>query len=129
PTAAVHEAYVRLYQQGAELGVHFLAAACSVARHILADYARRRGAAKRVDLDDLVNALAPRYDQLLMLDEALSRLAEWSARQARLVETIYFCGLMEREAASALEISELTVKRDWSAARAWLQPQPGGSEA
>jgi DNA-binding NarL/FixJ family response regulator len=54
---------------------------------------------------------------------AETRPAEWSPRQARLVETMYFGGLTEKEAAEALRVSVRTVKRDWSAARAWLQSQ------
>ena len=72
---------------------------------------------------------SPRIEQLLILDEALTRLAEWDGRQARLVEMIYFGGLTESEAAAVMGISERTVKRDWRAARAWLQSQLGGTPA
>ena len=66
---------------------------------------------------------------MLILDEALDRLAVWDRRQARLVEMLYFGGLTEIEAAEALGVSVRTVKRDWSAARAWLQAQLGGRPA
>jgi RNA polymerase sigma factor (sigma-70 family) len=72
---------------------------------------------------------SPRIDQLLILDQALNRLAEWDRHQARLVEMLYFGGLTEQEAAEVLGVSVRTVKRDWSAARAWLQAQLRGEPA
>ena len=72
---------------------------------------------------------SPRIEQLLILDEALDRLAGWDRRQARLVEMLYFGGLTEQEAAEVLGVSVRTVKRDWSAARAWLQAQLRGKPA
>jgi RNA polymerase sigma factor (TIGR02999 family) len=104
-------------------------------RRILVDHARQRAAAKRpggkqrVELDDFMATASPRIEQLLILDQALSRLAEWDRRRARLVELLYFGGLTEQEAAEVLGVSVRTVKRDWSAARAWLQAQLGGSTA
>ena len=136
PTALVHEAYLRLLhgrRADWQSRAHFLAAASIVMRRILVDHARKRSAGKRdggkrrVELDDFMAATSPRLDQLLILDEALARLAEWDHRQARLVEMIYFGGLTEKEAATVLGVSERTVNRDWSAARAWLQGQLGGS--
>lgn len=136
PTALVHEAYLRLlhgHPADWQSRAHFFAAASIVMRRILVDHARKRAAGKRegrmqkVELDDFMAAPSPRIDQLLILDEALARLAEWDQRQARLVEMIYFGGLTEKEAAAVLRVSERTVKREWSAARAWLQAQLGGS--
>ena len=135
PTALVHEAYVRLlHDNPAEWQgrAHFFAAASIVMRRILVDHARSRAAAKRpggkqrVELDEFMASASPRIEQLLILDEALTRLADWDRRQARLVEMIYFGGLTESEAAAVMGISERTVKRDWRAARAWLQSQLGG---
>jgi RNA polymerase sigma factor (sigma-70 family) len=60
---------------------------------------------------------------MLILDEALTRLAGWDARQAHLVELLYFGSLTLEEAAAELGVSERTAKRDWKAARAWLQSQ------
>ena len=98
-------------------------------RRILVDYARQRAAGKRiggrqrVDLDSFMAAASPHVEQLLILDQALTRLAEWGPRQARVVEMMYFGGLTEEEASEVLQVSVRTVKRDWSAARAWLQGQ------
>ena len=138
PTALVHEAYLRLmhdYPADWQSRAHFFAAASIVMRRILVDHARRRAAAKRpgakqrVELDDFMASASPRIEQLLILDEALDRLAGWDRRQARLVEMLYFGGLTEQEAAEVLGVSVRTVKRDWSAARAWLQAQLRGKPA
>jgi len=137
PTALVHEAYLRLmhgYPADWQSRAHFFAAASTVMRRILVDHARQRAARRpegkqRVELDDLMASASPRIEQLLILDEALDRLAGWDRRQARLVELLYFGGLTEQEAAEALGVSVRTVKRDWSAARAWLQAQLGGKPA
>jgi RNA polymerase sigma factor (TIGR02999 family) len=134
PTALVNEAYLRLMGRDARDWndrAHFFATASIVMRRILVDHARQRAAAKRpgnkkrVEIDDAMAATRPRVDELLALDEALTRLAGWSPRQARLVEMIYFGGLTEEEAAGELGISLRTAKRDWTAARAWLQAQLG----
>ena len=135
-TALVHEAYLRLVRDQAmdwQGRAHFFATASVVMRRILVDYARQRSAEKRpaagvrVELKDWQAASHPSIDQMLILDEALNRLAEMDARQARIVELRYFGGLTEEETAEVLSISVRTVKRDWSSARAWLQVQLGGS--
>jgi RNA polymerase sigma factor (TIGR02999 family) len=131
----VHEAYVRMLRQGKvayQDRVHFFSVAANAMRRVLIDHARRRNSAKRpnkdrVDFDSLLAGAAPKFDQWLVLDQALTRLADWDARQARIVELLYFGGLTEREAAAAVGISERTVKRDWATARAWLQAQLAGS--
>jgi RNA polymerase sigma factor (TIGR02999 family) len=137
PTALVNEAYVKLLRDRPaewENRSHFFAAASIVMRRILVDHARARFAAKRtggkqrMELDDFMASASPRIEQLLILDEALTRLAQWDRRQARLVEMMYFGGLTAKEAAGVLGIGERTVKRDWRAARAWLQAQLGGAE-
>jgi RNA polymerase sigma factor (TIGR02999 family) len=138
PTALVHEAYLRLmrdYPADWQSRAHFFAAASTVMRRILVDHARQRAAAKRpggrrrVELDDFMVSASPRIEQLLILDQALDRLAGWDRRQARLVELLYFGGLTELEAAEVLGVSLRTVRRDWNAARAWLQAQLGGKPA
>ncbi|MCU1234614.1 MAG: polymerase, sigma-24 subunit, subfamily [Candidatus Solibacter sp.] len=135
PTALVNEAYLRLLHNRAgewENRSHFFAAASIVMRRILVDHARMRSAGKRaggrqrVELDDFLAADGPRVEQVLILDEALTRLAEWDGRQARLVEMMYFGGLTAAEAGAVIGISERTVKREWRAARAWLQSRLGG---
>ena len=137
-TALCHEAYIRLMHDHTldwQSRAHFFAAASTVMRRILVDHARQRAAAKRPDgkqrvaLDDFMAWVNPRSDQLLILDEALTRLAEWDQRRARLVEMMYFGGLTEEEAGAVLGVSVRTVKRDWSAARAWLQAQFGRNPA
>lgn len=131
-TALVNEAYLHLVRdrhvdwQGR---AHFFACASIVMRRILVDYARRRSARKRpsgglrVELNEWRASEQPRVDQMLVLDEALRRLEELDARQARIVEMRYFGGLTEEEVAEVLGISTRTVKRDWTSARAWLQVQ------
>ena len=132
PTALVHEAFLRLMREGAvELHsrTHFLAAASIVMRRVLVDHARGRAAAKRhggqvqVELAEGMAAEAPNLEDMLTLDEALTRLAACDARQARVVELLFFGGLTEEEAAESLGVSSRTVKRDWRSARAWLQAQ------
>jgi RNA polymerase sigma factor (TIGR02999 family) len=132
PTALVNEAFVKLLRNAAiewQDRAHFLAVASVVMRRILVDHARSRLAAKnaggrqRVELDDRYAAQRPELDRLLIVDEALTQLTQVDERQGRLVELIFFGGLTEEEAAEALGISARTVKRDWRAARAWLQVQ------
>lgn len=129
-TALVHEAYLHLVnQQQATWNdrVHFFAYSATVMRHILISYARAQGAQKRgggwqrVDLEESRLDVDDRLDVLLTLDDALTRLAAFDARAARVVELRFFGGLSEEEAARALEVSERTVRRDWRAARAFLK--------
>jgi RNA polymerase sigma-70 factor, ECF subfamily len=115
--------------------IHFFAAASVVMRRILVDHARQRGAAKRpqanqrVELNDFMAGGNLQIEQLLFLDQALTKLAEWDGRRARLVEMMYFGGLTEEEAAAVLGVSVRTVKRDWRAARAWLHAEFGRNTA
>lgn len=128
-TALVHEAYLRLVDQKraqVQGRGHFLGLAAQLMRRILIDEARRRRAVKRgagavtVSLDD-VNAAAPKPDEnLLALDEALTRLSAVDADLARVVELRYFGGLGLEEVAEVLERSRSSVWRDWQTARAWL---------
>jgi len=129
PTALVHEAYLKLVQlervswQGRS---HFFAACAAEMRRVLIDHARRRSADKRgagaehVPLENAFAAAHERPAELLALDDALVRLAELDARQARVVECRFYAGMDVQETAEALGISPATVKRDWVAARAWL---------
>ena len=128
-TALVNEAYMRLAQLDRidwKGRAHFFGAAAKSMRRILIDYARRRSAEKRgdgaehVSLDSVVVAARERPTDLLVLDEALTRLEELDARQARVVECRFFGGMEIRETAEALGISQATVKRDWVMAKAWL---------
>ena len=130
PTALVNEAYVRLAGQKADWRnrAQFMAVAGQVMRRILVDYARQRVAAKRgggamtLDLDRCeIGAEIGQSEELLAVDEALSRLAALDLQQARVVEMRYFCGMTVEETAQALEISPRTVKREWAMAKAWLR--------
>ena len=129
PTALVHEAYLRLVDQRDvdwQSRTHFFALASRMMRRILVDHARAHAAAKRpngtlrVTLDDDIASVDPRHCDLLVLDQALSELAELDQRQERIVELCYFGGLTEVEIAGALSVSRSTVARDLRSAKAWL---------
>jgi RNA polymerase sigma factor (TIGR02999 family) len=130
-TALVHEVYIRLESgAGADFvdKAHFFALAARAMRHVLVDFARRFRTARRgggvvpLSLEDRDVPLA-RAEELLDLDEALTRLEQRDRRRAQVVELRFFAGLTEAETAAALGITERTVRRDWTAARAWLYDQ------
>jgi RNA polymerase sigma factor (TIGR02999 family) len=126
----VNEAYVRLAGSkniSWENRSHFFAATAQVMRHVLIDHARKRLYAKRggdvqhVPLDDVVSDMTTqRADELIVLNEALGELAKLDPRKARVVELRYFAGLSLEETAEVLDVSPMTVRRDWRAAKAWL---------
>jgi RNA polymerase sigma factor (TIGR02999 family) len=129
PTGVVHEVYIRLFgskQASWQNRAHFFGAVAREMRHLLVDYARARNAKKRIEgnvrisLSDVHEAADVRGEDLLALDEALSRLEQIDARVSRIVELPFFTGLSERETAEALKISISTLKRDWTFAKAWL---------
>jgi RNA polymerase sigma factor (TIGR02999 family) len=130
PTALVHEAYVKLVDQHLawkDRG-HFFGVAARAMREVLVDHARRRNAQKRsggiaVPIESAEPSVAPRALDLLALDQALHRLADLDARQARLVELRVFAGLTVEEAASLLGCSPATASRDYRHAEAWLRRQ------
>jgi len=134
-TALIHEAYLRLMNQGAaEVSdhCHFVALTSHLMRQILVDHARARLAKKRdggcrITLGEAVAVTEPGEIDVLAVDEALSRLAALDAQQARVVELRYFGGLSIRETSEALGVSEATVKRDWATARAWLHREIEGA--
>ena len=132
PTALVHEAFVRLAGTRDidwENRVHFFALAAEVMRNVLVDSARRRRAVKRGSgaqakaLDDWDAEVYERPDSILDVDRLLARLRAMDARQAQVVEMRFFAGLTEREIADAMDVSERTIKRDWSMARAWMRKE------
>jgi RNA polymerase sigma factor (TIGR02999 family) len=133
-TALVHEAYLKLIDQRRvrwQNRAHFYAVAAQVMRRLLVDHARTRGAAKRgvqitIPLDEIDVADGGRSADLIALDSALDKLAALDARQARLVELRYFGGLTIDEAAAAMDIAAITVKRDWALARTWLYRELAG---
>ncbi|MGH9722232.1 MAG: sigma-70 family RNA polymerase sigma factor [Bryobacteraceae bacterium] len=131
PTALVHEAYLRLVDQTRatwENRAQFMGVAAQIMRRILVDHARHRSAAKRgsgaspIDLDDIDAAAEIELsEELLTVDEALTRLSKLDPQQARVVEMRYFGGMTVEETAEALAIAPRTVKRDWAMAKAWLR--------
>jgi RNA polymerase sigma factor (TIGR02999 family) len=137
-TALVHEAYVRLVGAPAEGAArewegraHFFAVAAEAMRRILVEKARRKrrqkhgGGLPRVDIE-LANIVAPMPDEdLLALDEAMTRLAAEDPVRARLVQLRFYAGLSNEEAAKVLGISGVTAKRYWRYARAWLHREVG----
>lgn len=129
PTALVHEAWLRLTGHDEQVWknrAHFFAAAAEAMRRILIDNARRRQARRhgggqvRMDIQEIELAMPAPDDQLLAIDEALTRLATLDPTKAELVKLRFFIGLTVEEAARALGISEATAKRWWEYARAWL---------
>jgi RNA polymerase sigma factor (TIGR02999 family) len=126
-TALVHEAYLRISQNPGfkwENRAHFFAVASRAMRRVLIDHARTVKAVKRggvkVPLDQALVGAPEQSTDLLALDQVLLRLASLDARQAQIVEMRFFGGVSVSDIASALDISERTVKRDWTMARAWL---------
>jgi RNA polymerase sigma factor (TIGR02999 family) len=138
PTGLVHEAFLKLMGAGADRRWdnrwHFYAAAAEAMRHILVDAARRHrrlkrgGGRRRVDLDDLRVGVEQSPDDLLAVDEALTRFASQHPEKAELVKLRYFGGLTIDEAAKALGISAATAERHWAFARAWLYRSIAGND-
>jgi RNA polymerase sigma factor (TIGR02999 family) len=130
PSALVNELCVRLLGNepiAFNDRVHFFAVAAQTMRRILIDHARARIRAKRGGVQHRValsavagwNPVAA-HEDVLALDEALSTLEKIDPRASRVVELRFFGGLQEDEVAEVLDVSVITVKRDWKAARAWL---------
>jgi RNA polymerase sigma factor (TIGR02999 family) len=127
-TALVNEAYLRLVgQEGGQLEnrAHFLSVAAHLMRQILVDHARAHQAAKRdggrrVELEEAEHPLQTTNVDVVALDEALVKLAEFDPDLCRLVEMRFLGGLSIEETAQAMGISPATVKREWATARAWL---------
>lgn len=128
-TALVHEAFLRLVDQREvtwQNRAHFFGVAAQLMRRILVDYARKANAAKRgggklVPLEEGMEIPVDEPSDLLRIDEALDTLAQMDPRQARVVELRFFSGLTVEETAEAMGISPATVKREWAAAKAWLE--------
>ena len=134
-TALVHDAYLRLLGNGEQSWNdrrHFFAAAAEAMRHILIDHARRKGAMRRgggvekVQFDDAVLATQTTDENLLVIDEALEKLAMQDAATVELVKLRFFAGFTFAEAAGIIGVSERTAKRMWAYARAWLFEELGG---
>ncbi len=128
-TALINEAYLKLVGQEEkhwQNRAHFFGVAAQAMRHILVDYARSRQYAKRaggeqaVSLDEALTVSHERAAELVALDDALQELAKVDPRKCQVVELRFFGGLSVEETAEALKVSEVTVMRDWSMAKAWL---------
>ena len=128
-TDLVNEAYLRLVDQRHVRWEHrsqFFAVAAGMMRRILVDHARRHryqkrgGNAIRIDIDDVELMSPARPDEIVALDDALRRLKQYDERKSAVVELRYFGGLTVDEIAELLDVSPITVKRDWSMAKAWL---------
>jgi RNA polymerase sigma-70 factor (ECF subfamily) len=130
PTVLVHEAYLKLAQQGQadwKGRTHFLAVGARAMRQILVDYARNRkrqkrwGGCIRVDLGEGASISVARPENILALDQALITLAAKDAQKAQIVELRFFGGLNVEEVAELLGCSKRKVEQEWTFIRAWLR--------
>ena len=128
-TALVNEVYLKLVDQKHvhwRNRAHFFALSAQLMRRILVDHARKRkyakrgGGAHKMTFDDVMVVSEERGKDLIALDDALERLAAMDERKSKVVELRFFGGLSVEETAEVLDVSPLTVKRDWSMAKAWL---------
>jgi RNA polymerase sigma factor (TIGR02999 family) len=131
-SALVNEAYLKLIDQKRvkwQSRSHFFSVAATLMRRILIDYARSRQFAKRgggvsaLPLDEALVISHERACELIDLDEALTALAAHDERKARIVELRFFSGLSIEETSELLEVSQGTVMKDWTLAKAWLQAE------
>jgi len=139
-TALVNEAFVRLLawkDVSWQNRAHFVAMAARLMRHVLVDIARRRAKGadghtlRVVDISAAEHVAHERARDVLLLDDALKRLADRDPRKARIVELRFFGGLNLEEIAEVIEVAPITVSREWAKARAWLHREvtsevPGG---
>ena len=132
-TALIHEAWLRLADQTRidwRDRIHFFGIAAQMMRRVLVDHARARLADKRgagaaqLSLDWIeIEATPQKLEEILAVDEVLSRLREFDQQQARIVEMRYFVGMTVGETATVLELSPRTVDREWALASAWLRTE------
>ena len=129
-TALVHEAYLRLVNSpniNLETRAQFFAVAAQVMRHILVDFARERQRAKRgegmpvLELSEVAAFSDDRADEVFAVNTALNKLATFDARKGKVFELRYFGGMSVEETACVLNVSTVTVARDWRMAKAWLR--------
>jgi RNA polymerase sigma factor (TIGR02999 family) len=137
PTALVHEAWLRMagnQNQRWENRTHFFAAAAEAMRRILIENARRKSSLKRgagahrLDLDQIDVAVRADDETLLLINEALEKLAVEDPQSAELIKLRFFVGMTNQEAAQALGVSERSAKRYWTFARAWLYREISNSK-
>lgn len=130
-TALVNEAYVRLIDWKTakwENRAHFFGVSAQLMRRILVDFARKRpskkdAALQRVSLEEAFVVTDEKDADLVALDEALTELAKFDERKARIVEMKFFGGLKTDEISQVIGVSEITVLREWQKAKAWLYLQ------
>ena len=136
-TALINEAYLRLVDHKNmrwQNRAHFFGVAAQAMRRILVDHARARYADKReggginVSLDQAADVGQQRGAELVALDDALKELEGFDPRKSRIVELRYFGGLSVEETAAVLEVSAVTIKREWRAAKMWLLHAMEGSQ-
>lgn len=136
-TALVNEAYIRLVdcsRMRFKDRVHFFAVSAQFMRRILVDHARRRNLKRgsgieHIALDEVASFGSGRDADLVLLDDAMIALSRFDSRKARVIELRFFGGLSVDETAEALNISPITVMRDWTSARAWLYRELRGAAA
>jgi RNA polymerase sigma factor (TIGR02999 family) len=140
PTALVNEAFLRLAGGGAQAWqdrAHFYAVCAQIMRRILIDHARAHGRDKRgggavmIPLDEAATLIQAQAVDVIALGDALTALERLDPRKARIVDLRYFAGLGIDETADVLNISAMTVRREWTRAKAWLYRQlaAGGGHA
>jgi len=136
-SALINEAYLRLVDQQSvkwQDRAHFFAVSAQIMRNILIDharkyqYAKRGGGARKVALDESAVMPEQRAAELVVLDDALDKLASVDQRKSQIVELRFFGGLSYDETAEVMKISARTVQREWRAARAWLQRAMGNQD-
>lgn len=129
PTELIHEAYLKITNKNTpdwQNRLHFFGVAAKAMRHILVDYARSKSSQKRggwqeqVTLTEDFGTTGSEAREMVALDDALVRLAKLDERKVQVVEMKFFGGMKIDEIASVLNVSAVTVKRDWSFAQAWL---------
>ena len=135
PTALVHEAFLRMVARDVpdcQSRAHFYGVASHLMRQILIDHARTRNAEKRgggkapISLEENLIVSREREADLVALDDAMHRLSALDPRKTQVVELRFFGGLSVEESAEVLKVSEVTVRRDWQFAKAWLLREMGG---
>ncbi|MEM7433270.1 MAG: ECF-type sigma factor [Pseudomonadota bacterium] len=127
-TALVNEAYLKLKgsDSAVENSSHFLAIASRAIRQIIVDYARSKNAAKRggdvlhVEFESTHKAVDAEVEQLLVVEDAIERLAKYNERLAKVFELKFYAGLSDDELALALSASKRTAQREWMKARAFI---------
>lgn len=134
PTALVHEVWLKLARAGWNDQQHFLALAATAMRQVLTDHARRsradkRGAgAQRVTLDESADSGVSAEIELLVLEDALQKLAQANPRYVRVFELRYLAGMDTEAVAEHLDVTPRTVQLDWRAIRAFLNRELTGAE-